>query len=234
MEVMNTCCSHDIEYAVDQFGIHQLNPKPFTYDHSYVHTYNTEAYKRGSDTLQALRLGFVIGAHGSVPTSIQDHGYGNGDFMLAAKQVIPKVMGCDVTGVLIPGCETGDKRMYADVWTFWDCLEHQANLSFLRVALCKTICISLPWCHELPGTDWFDNQYKHRKPDEHLHHFNPATLTALMAHYGWHVVAQSTHEDIVRKSTHGRENILSMAFKRITAFHGIQNNLPFLLAAIKK
>lgn len=206
--------SYNVRYQCDAFGIHQLNPQPFTYDHSYIHTYNTEAYKRGSDILQALRLGFVIGAHGEVPTSIQDHGYGNGDFMLTAKSIVHKVMGCDVTGVLIPGCEVSDKRMYADVWTFWDCLEHQQDLSFLRQALAQTICISLPWCHELPGTEWFDNDYKHRKPDEHLHHFNPLTLATLFGHYGWKCIAQSNHEDIIRVSTHGRENILSMAFVR--------------------
>lgn len=206
--------SHGIEYAIDQYGIHQLNPEPFTYDASYVQTYNTEAYRRGSELLQALRLGFVVGAHGSVPNFLQDHGYGNGDFMLAAKQIVANVSGCDISGVKVPGCVTITDRINADVWTFWDCLEHQHDLSFLKTAPCDTICVSLPWCHDVPGTEFFDDKYKHRKPNEHVHHFNPLTLTAMMNRYGWFAVALSNHEDIIRKSAHGLPNILSMTFKR--------------------
>jgi hypothetical protein len=35
-----------------------------------------------------------------------------------------------------------------------------------------------------------------------------------MTSLGWKEVAKSSHEDIVRKSAHGLQNILSMAFKR--------------------
>lgn len=218
MEQTNTSCrvavSHGIEYEIDQYGIHQLNPEPFTYDHSYVHTYNTEAYKRGSDMLNAMRFAWAQGVHGSDVLSIHDHGYGNGDFMLMAIQSGCKVMGSDVTGIKVVGCEIVPFNTAANVWTFWDCIEHIPDWSFLWTARCETICISLPWCWHEPGTEWFDSIYKHRKPNEHVHHFNAITLSAMMERYGWHHVALSTHEDIIRKSTHGLPNILSMAFKR--------------------
>lgn len=213
---MKTFESHGYKYAVDDFGvINQLDPKPFVYDDKYVSTYDTEEYRKGNELLQAMRLAFVIGAHGSVPQSIQDNGYGNGAFMLYARKMVPNVYGLDVTGVKVEGCEIVSGNTLADVYTFWDCLEHIEDLSFLRKIKCNTICISLPWCHlSTKGKEWFDNCYKHRKPNEHLRHFTPRSLNFMMECYGWTSIATSHHEDIVRVSAHGLPNILSMAFKR--------------------
>lgn len=214
---MRTFSSHGYDYVVDDFGVvNQLNPEPFVYDANYVSTYDTDAYRRGNEILQALRLGFVIASHGKIPASLQDNGYGNGAFMQYARQLIDPVFGRDVTGVEVPGCIIVSENRQASVYTFWDCLEHIEDISFIRHLPCETLCISLPWCHYTTmGQPWFDERYKHRKPNEHLRHFNPNSLEAVMAHYGWKKTAWSTHEDIVRKSTHGLPNILSMAFKRV-------------------
>jgi hypothetical protein len=208
--------SHGFKYSVDQFGvIHQICPEPYTYNEQYTATYDTESYKAQSDLLQALRLGFTIAAHGTRPTSILDYGYGNGAFMKFARQQIDKVTGLDVTGRKIEGCEITETLRPVDVITFWDCLEHIEDMSFVRFLPCHTVVVSLPYCHYFTeGQAWFDNEYKHRKPNEHLHHFDQQSLATFMAVNGWHRTATSTHEDIVRKSTHGKPNILSMAFKR--------------------
>lgn len=208
--------SHGRHYETDRFGvIVQTDHRPFVYDAKYSSTYDTEAYRRGNETLQSLRIGFTIAAHGRPVNSILDVGFGNGAFMLYAKKHIPFVYGVDVTGVEVPGCYIMPEIVKADVVTFWDVLEHFPNIDFIRDLPCETIVLSLPYCHMLTeGKDWFDNEYKHRKPDEHIRHFNPLSLTLLMNSYGWKAVAQSHHEDIVRASTHGKENILSMAFKR--------------------
>ena len=208
--------SHGYEYEIDQHGvINQINPQPYTYDESYTLTYDTESYKRQSDILQALRLGFVIASHGYHPQSILDYGYGNGAFMKFASQHTIKVYGYDVTGRQIEGCEIVEKIKPVDVITFWDCLEHIHDLSFVKTLPCHTLVISLPYCHYFTaGKEWFDDQYKHRKPNEHVHHFDRNSLQRCMQHYGWTAIAVSTHEDIVRKSTHGLPNILTMAFKR--------------------
>jgi hypothetical protein len=208
--------SHGRKYATDQYGvIVQQDHKPFIYDPQYASTYDTEAYQRESEKLQALRLGFVYGAHGKRITSIADIGYGNGAFMKFAKQVIPYVYGHDVTGVFVEGCYIMPEIVKADVITFWDVLEHFVDLSFVKDLPAETVCVSLPYCHIITeGKEWFDNNYPHRKPDEHIRHFNEFSLSAMMDSYGWRTVAVSGHEDIVRKSKHGLQNILSMAFKR--------------------
>lgn len=208
--------SHSRKYESDKFGvIVQKDHRPYVYDAKYSDTYNKPEYKQNAKVLQAIRLGFVIGSHGKVPDTIMDAGYGAGDFMLFAKQIIPYVYGTDVTGVMVEGCYVLPEFIKADVLTMWDVLEHFPNLDFVRDLPYETICVSLPYCHIMTeGVEWFNAQYKHRKPDEHIRHFNEHSLRAMMDHYGWKCVAVSGHEDIVRKSTHGLQNILSMAFKR--------------------
>ena len=207
--------SHGRRYEIDQFGVvNQIDAKPYVYDDKYCATYDTEEYRRQSDLLQALRFGFIQAAHGKRIQSVLDCGYGNGAFMQFAKQHVPFVYGVDVTGINIENCYIMPEFVKADVYTFWDAFEHIPDLSFIRDVHCETVVISLPYCHMLTqGKDWFDN-YKHRKPDEHLHHFNEFSLGNLMLNYGWKRVAVSGHEDIVRVSGHGLQNILTMAFKQ--------------------
>jgi hypothetical protein len=208
--------SHGRKYKIDQFGvIVQTDHRPYTYDAKYSAIYDTKAYVRESEKLQAMRLGFVMAAHGKPVTSLMDCGFGNGAFMLFAKQAIPYVYGHDVTGVEVEGCYVLPELIKADVLTMWDVLEHFPDLSLLHDLKYETICISLPYCHMITeGKEWFDKIYPHRKPDEHIRHFTPTSLAHTMDFYGWKEVARSAHEDIVRKSKHGLQNIISMAFKR--------------------
>lgn len=212
--------SHNRAYKIDKYGvIHQVDNVPFTYDEKYISTYNTPEYQRESELLQALRLGFLLGAHGTIPLSIMDYGSGNGAFIRFAKKNIFQVCGFDIFRYKMCDIVVHNELHRADVYTFHDSLEHIKDLSFLEKLQADTICISLPYCHyRTNGQDWFDTEYKHRKPDEHLHHFDRDSLSALMRSYGWKEVAFSTHEDIVRKpsySQYGMINILSMAFKHI-------------------
>lgn len=103
----------------------------------------------------------------------------------------------------------------ADVITMWDVLEHFPSVEFVRDLPCETLVLSLPYCHVITeGVEWFNEKYKHRKADEHIRHFNEFSLSFMMEHFGWKAISVSAHEDIVRKSAHGLQNILSMAFKR--------------------
>lgn len=214
-------------YEKNEFGvIVQLHPQPFIYDKKYSATYDTEAYKKGSDILNALRYGFACAANRDHITSILDCGYGNGDFMKFAKQQTKEVIGYDITGVEVEGCKiiddfSGLVLANVDVITFWDCLEHFHNIDFLHDLRAKTICISLPYCqfnniaHDQGNSlaiKWFET-WKHRKPDEHIRHFNRGSLKKTMQYYGWTEIAYSHHEDIVRKNNLPM-NILSMAFNR--------------------
>jgi hypothetical protein len=208
--------SHGRKYMIDQYGvIVQTDHRPYVYDAKYSATYDTEEYRRQSDLLQALRLGFVMAAHGNYVKTLMDAGYGNGAFMKFAKQSIPYVYGHDVTGVMVEGCYVLPEFIKADVLTMWDVLEHFPDISFVSSLPYGTICISLPFCHMITeGKEWFDTKYLHRKCDEHIRHFTPSSLALTMDSMGWKEVARSGHEDIVRKSKHGQQNIISMAFKR--------------------
>lgn len=206
----------DNNYEVDQFGvIHHKNPVQFHYDDKYVAVYDTPEYQKQSDYLQALRIGFVKGAHGKKIQTLTDLGYGTGAFMKEAKKSIPHVWGHDLTGVQIDGCYILPYLVKTDCLSLWDVLEHFSDVSWLRDVQAETICISLPYCHfHTEGKDWMEKCYKHLKPSEHLTHFNEISLSNMMAHYGWKAVAFSDHEDTVRKSTHGLQNIIAAAFKR--------------------
>lgn len=204
------------QYIIDQLGVvHQQNPEPYTYDEKYCSTYDTPEYQTKSDHLQALRLGFIAGAHGDYVRSLIDVGFGNGAFMKFAKQSVKFVGGIDVTSVSVPeGCHRLTKFDPVDVVTFHDCLEHIPDLMFVRDIPAKTIVISLPHCHinDL-GVEWFAKEYPHLKKNEHLHHFDTESLIRFMDNMGWYCIATSHHEDIVRQRDIDW-NIITAAFKR--------------------
>lgn len=205
------------KYSVSNLGvIEQIDHHPFVYDKNYSAIYDEEKYKQESDKLQALRWGFVLGSHGTPVKSLLDMGYGNGAFLTFIAENAAHVhrMGYDVTGVPLDNSHIMPDLKNADVYTMWDVLEHIPDCSFLRDLRCTTICLSLPFCHfHTEGLDWFEN-WHHRKPDEHIRHFNVWSLTAFMASFGWKAIAESDHENIVRKAASPLQNILSMAFKR--------------------
>lgn len=204
------------KYEIDKFGvITQTDHHPFEYDPNYSAIYDKPEYVRGSEILQAMRLGFVQGAHGKPINSLLDIGYGNGAFINFIKGVVPYIYGYDITGVPLTDAYQMPELVKADVHTYWDCLEHIPDCSFLKDAQCETICISLPYCHyHTEGLEWLETKYIHFKPDEHIRHFTPWSLNAFMNQYGWYVVTESKHEDKIRQSKHGLQNIISMAFKR--------------------
>lgn len=204
------------QYEIDRFGVvNQLDHRPFVYDEKYSDTYNKPEYKENALILQAMRFAFAQTAHGRKVQSILDCGYGAGDFIDFAKKHVPYVYGYDITGVPLIGAYSMPEIVKADVICFWDCLEHFPDISFVKDLPHETIALSLPYCHIVTeGVGWFENKYHHIKPDEHVHHFSEISLRNIMDHYGWRTVAISDHEDIIRKSKHGLQNILSMAFKR--------------------
>lgn len=209
--------SHSRQYEIQPTGvIYQTDHRPYVYDAEYSAIYDKELYRRGNDILQSMRYGFACAAHGRKINSIMDVGYGNAAFIDFVKQHVPYVYGYDITGVPLNGAYQMPEMVKADCYCFWDVLEHFPSLDFLHTLPTETICISLPYCHfQTEGKDWFETKYKHRKPDEHIRHFNQFSLCNELALYGWKCISVSAHEDIIRKSTHGLQNILSAAFKRV-------------------
>lgn len=204
-------------YIKNKFGIIEQIDKSqkIPYDPSYSDVrYN--AYGIKVDNMSHLRLGFILGSIGHNINSILDVGYGNGSFLKTCTNIIPKCYGADISGYPIPsGCEfvSDITEESYDVITFFDSLEHFEDITFIEKLKCKYICISLPWCHYY-NDEWFD-MWKHRRPNEHLFHFNDESLDNFFSFYKYKKINSSSNiEDTIRKSTETK-NILTAIYKKL-------------------
>jgi hypothetical protein len=201
-------------YHVDENGvIIQDNREPFLYDVQYI----KDLYN-GADISRTayLRLGYIIGSIGKIPSSVLDVGYGGADFLKAAVNLIPNCFGHEINQWPIPtGC-TFVEDIYAnhyDVITFFDVLEHFENAyDVLRKIQCEYVCVSLPWCNYI-SDEWFKN-WKHLRPNQHLHHFNSTSLTKTFDVCGFDRVNTCNVEDACRIDKRYAPNILSGIFKK--------------------
>jgi hypothetical protein len=203
-------------YQKDDNGvIRQIICKPITYDQKYVDTrYNS--YGELTNYMSYLRLGFVIGSIGKVPNSILDVGYGNGSFLKTCSEIIPNCFGYDVSGVNLPSKIKTVNTIFDghyDVISFFDSLEHFDDIYFLDKLQCDYICISVPWCHNF-NDEWFEN-WKHRRPDEHLWHFDEKSLRRFVESQNYEYVNHTNIEDSIRKTEYSYPNILTSIFKKV-------------------
>ena len=200
-------------YEKDLNGvIKQINCTPFSYDYSYADNYNTLPT---NDIMSHLRLGYIVGSLGKMPESILDVGYGNGAFLNLAKNSTT-CYGHDISQYPIPeGVSFVENILenYYEVISFFDVIEHFSNPYFLKDLNCKYIVCSLPHCHNF-SDEWFEN-WKHRKPNEHLWHFNDESLVNFMLEMGYEKVRISNIEDTVRKPINEDKNILTGLFRKI-------------------
>lgn len=191
--------------------------KKMIYDKNYIHTY--EGYGEVGIRMSHLRLGNIIGSINYIPKNILDVGYGNGDFLRVVNESGIISYGSDISGYPTPfGVDFVNWydvfNMKFDIITFFDCLEHFEDISFVKDLKCNYVVISLPWCHHnIAGDEWFEN-WKHRKPDEHLWHFDDFSLTLFMEENGYEIVSINNVEDIIRKPIDGYNNILTGIFKK--------------------
>jgi hypothetical protein len=195
--------------------IEQIEKDIIPYDKEYVEQrYNT--YGELGLRMAYLRLGHIIGSIGHIPNSIMDIGYGNGDFLKTCKEIIPECFGSDVSGYpLPPGVSYVDSFLdqEVDVITMYDVLEHFEDINIIKHAKCKYMCVSLPWCH-YDSDEWFEN-WKHRRPNEHLWHFNDKSLVEFFNQNGYELINSSPIEDTIRKPSDNKPNILTAIFKKI-------------------
>ena len=194
--------------------IQQLNVNKITYNYDYSNQYNV--YNEKSIYFSYLRLGVLLGAIGKIPETLLDVGYGNGDFLKVASTAIKKCYGSDISDYPIPNnCIKTDllTNTHYDVICFFDSLEHFDDIEFIHKLNCEYIFISVPWCHNY-SNNWFLNWY-HRKPNEHLWHFNERSLKQFFEKYGFDCIYTSNHEDIIRINNESKyyPNILSCVFK---------------------
>lgn len=205
-------------YRLTQDGvIEQINKQPFEYGADYSAAYNNLGEL--TNYMSHLRLGFLIGSLSSDGfkniQSLLDVGYGNGSFLSTASMFIPNCFGTDVSESypLPANCKfVNNLNGYYDVITFFDALEHFHYIDFVKHLNCKYVCITVPLCHN--HTDaWFEN-WKHRKPNEHLWHFNEASLIAFMKRMGYACINTCCVEDVIRNTQDKQPNILTGVFAK--------------------
>jgi hypothetical protein len=95
----------------------------------------------------------------------------------------------------------------------FDVLEHFDDIYTIKKIKTNYFIISIPECHYF-SDEWFTS-WKHRKPDEHIWHFNSKSLINFMNEIEFEVVCFSNVEDVIRKSNDNHSNIMTGIFKKI-------------------
>lgn len=204
-------------YKLDKNDVvYQVKKNKFIYDAEYTNnSYNSLGHK--VDMMSHLRLGYLLGSLPEKLESILDVGYGNGNFINLAANFFNKTYGFDIEPsykLNKPSIKlTSIYEKTFDVVCFFDSLEHFEDIYEIKKLKTKYIIISVPCCFYPENDLWF-SQWKHRKPDEHLWHFNQQSLISFMQDIGYKLVTSSFIEDVIRKSDQKEGNILTAIFKK--------------------
>lgn len=209
-----------ITYEMDDTGaIHQLDAKPYRYDSDYIARTYGSAPQDALLRTAYLRLGYLLGTIRDTPHRLLDWGYGSGMFLKAAS-TMPGVEahGYEINGLPLPINANHVADPMAEKWDcvcFYDVLEHIPDISFLRELKTKYLVITVPWCSAYGmGWEWFW-EWKHRKPDEHLHHWFGASLAVTLERLGYTVLDFRNPEDATRKGPDPKlPNILTVVAKK--------------------
>jgi len=180
------------------------------YDHAYVARY--EDYPQAE--LSRIRASLMMKYVGDFKT-ICDVGFGTGAFLAEIGRVNPSATlhGFDVSPYPPPDfvkVESNWQEKEWDVVTFFDSLEHFVDFPKVHA---KFVVVSVPWFHSCNGNKWF-LEWKHRRPGEHLWHFNSATLPSVFEKMGMRKIYCGNPEDKIRKGDGVLPNILTMIFTR--------------------
>jgi len=200
--------------SLDNNVITQIHRTPFQYGLEYSKNYDKlgELGKR----MSYLRLGYLLGVIKNTPKTLLDIGYGNGDFLSVASDIIEKCYGSDIDNTYhLPKNVTfvDIKNMYEnfyDVICLFDVLEHFDDIYDIRNLKTDIFYVSLPNCC-YKSDEWF-NEWKHRKPNEHLWFFNDCSLKNFFDEIGYRCLVISNVEDIIRKDSNNSPNILTGVF----------------------
>jgi predicted TPR repeat methyltransferase len=210
-------------YRIDEFGvIHQVEFTPITYDKKYISYY--ENLSDRTIKLGYQRLGWILGLMGRIPQSVLEIGYGTGTLIEAAQITgVADCAGYDIAKYPLPaGVRFVDWDAALDhEWdlvAMFDVLEHIPDLSFLERLKARHLALAVPYCRyrELGEhvEKWF-RDWRMLLPNEHLHHFDRDSLTALLDHHGFDCVTLNTFEDGIRlRPGETGPNILCGFFRR--------------------
>ena len=208
----------DEEYEIDGCGvIHQMDSEKFSYDNEYIDTYRN--FGETQNMLSHLRLGYLMGSMKRKPKSVLDVGYGDGNFLKTCLKAGIESYGTDITGVVVPdGAEFVDDFIncgkHFDVVSFFDSLEHFEDMSFIKDLDVNYLIISVP-CVPTRDVESFDFiNWRHRKPNEHLHHFDLMSLRSFMLNRGYFMRSMGNIEDMIRVDESTDVNIITGIFQK--------------------
>jgi SAM-dependent methyltransferase len=199
------------DYCWDHGAFRQRDLKPsVAYDRDYLATY--QEIDGRVRRLAAKRLA-VLEAFVAREGRLLDFGCGTGRFVEAARRAGWDAWGYDVA----PGemCYADPTQPIWDVLTCFDSLEHVPSPSVLiKQTGAKHVMISVPECHYPDRPEWF-MRWKHRKPGEHLWHWNRVSLDGFMKRLGYAPLMHSPFEDDYRpRYDPALPNILTAIYRR--------------------
>jgi hypothetical protein len=186
----------------------------------YSEVYSKTRYDQypTTDSMSQLRYSLIERHIGSIK-SICDFGYGNGSFLKYCHIEGLKTYGYDISNYELPSYVTkvdNPDNVEVDVMTFFDSLEHlnvENLIPVLQSKKAKYFIISVPWYHESCGEEWFMN-WKHRRENEHFHHFDCNGLTNLLIKANCKIIHVSNDEDKIRTPFSDLPNILTIVAKK--------------------
>ena len=198
-------------YYIDEYGIlHQKETLPFDKDYGA----ERNGYGEKSNYLSYLRLGFIMAAIRLVRVdSLLDIGFGNGDFLNASTNFAKNTYGFDLNYKYLPyTAKRGRLDCFYDVVTMFDSLEHFNDLNIIFDLKCNYLILSVPNCKKPWDDEWLLD-WKHLRPNEHLHHMNFISLMSFVSK-GYAYITHSYFEDIIRVGEE-KENILTVCLRKI-------------------
>lgn len=199
-------------YYLDPCGAIVQNSAPqVEYNYEYIHS----RYDQYTTTrwMSRLREELVV-RHMDEPLSVLDFGCGNGDFLNVMSQAGVHAYAIEKAEYpLGPKVRRVDEPVHTDLFCCFDSLEHLENPRELIAKVTSPwVMISLPWCHARTyGKEWFMD-WKHRRPGEHLWHFDHLSLPKFMSEFGYKLTYLGNPEDAIR--TADEPNILTCIFRK--------------------
>lgn len=189
----------------------QIKIKPFKYGGDYAAAYDKRpaiemSWVRIAHLFRFLRSGRVL-----------DIGYGNGEFIRQSLKAGYQAFGYDThkDKTDLPVVKSIEGRW--DAVTFFDSWEHIEDISFIDELDAGLFVVTVPNLPSLADEDFVLN-WKHYKPNEHLHYFTRDSVLRFLSRHGYILLDVSDIEDVIRKpfSAHF-SNTLTYTFKRGSA-----------------
>ena len=187
----------------------------------YNHQYLEDRYVKIDNNVCKLskRRTEVLNAFVSDGRRLLDFGCGTGSFVRSTGDSGRwESFGTDLVqwDDRIPFIRDWKKTNPFDVVTFFDSLEHLPDpkepIHHLNP---RFIMISVPECHYPNEESWFMN-WKHRRPGEHLYHWNRNSLDRFFGDLGYQPIMHSSFEDDFRpRYDSDLTNILTAIYRKI-------------------